>query len=1123
MEERWRSSIFLDDLNMQTAHKNMLEALGKVPRRAIIPDIPEGAAAPWLVLQCASLATAPRVVVTGSSRELDRFWMDASTLAQTGKWDVPIWIFPALGSENNAREADIVGQRLNTLQQLCRLEDEDHTPPIILTCIQALLEPVISKSEIRRSHIELKVGAAYDLDALTTHFSKQGYDYEAEVLGKGQAARRGGILDVWPPTEAYPVRLEFFGDELESIRLFAPEDQRSIEKRGAITFSPASETAGESENAAFFDYLPASTHFFWADPEAIFHSFSLTYSLAHSKALLTPEELADEFKAWLENGAGQSAGHQILLGHLDRLETDEKWHIHPLELRPLEKVASLSHLSAGLDLLEAERRKCLAQYKTQAGQGWTIHLYFNSESSKKRFSEVYGAFGKIKSHIAPLSEGFIYPAARYAVIAEADIMGIQRNRLADYRQLARTQKAERKKTKKRVGGEDIVGERLTDWTDLRPGEYVVHIDHGIGRYLGLYEIRFDGQLQEALTVEYAEGARLYVPTGQSHLLSRYIGPTHTKPQVHTLGGKRWLKEKVAAERAAHDLAAQMLETQARRNALEGHAFAPDSHWQFDFDATFPWVETADQLRAIDDVKHDMEATKPMDRLICGDAGYGKTEVAMRAAFKAVMDGKQVALLTPTTVLAQQHYETFSARMVAFPVRVEVLSRFRTPKEQQATLARVKSGETDIVIGTHRLLQKDVHFSDLGLVIIDEEQRFGVAAKEYLKKMRELSDVLTMSATPIPRTLYMSLTGARDMSVIQTPPRERLPIETIIAQDNDALIRDAILKELQRGGQVFYLHNRVQTIEWVHDRLKKIVPEARVGVGHGQMKEKELSKVMHQFIQGEFDVLLCTTIIESGVDIPNVNTILIDRADRFGMAELYQLRGRVGRYKHQAYAYLLLPRHGHLFSVARKRIGAVKRYSSLGSGFKLALRDLEIRGAGNLLGAEQSGHIAAVGFDLYCQLLNRTVSRLKGEAPRPIIEVDIRFDFLEMTPDPDKESEAAVIPRRYIEDENQRIGLYRKIASIAYESEIAEIEAEFRDRFGPVPASIKRLLMISRIRLTAAKLGLQRLETKENRLLLHKGRDQYWMLNGRHPRLHQHGADARLEEILKVLNRLAKPR
>jgi transcription-repair coupling factor (superfamily II helicase) len=990
----------------------------------------------------------------------------------------------------------VAGERLRALQRCLAWKGRG----ILATCVQALLEKVPSPDRMRQGSERVAMGQEYDLDALCERLAAAGYEFEVEVLAKGQASRRGGLLDVWPLTEDGPARLEFFGDVLESIRRFDPTAQRSLDTLRELSIPPATEAAEGAEAVATTEYFPANSSFLWLDPDAVLHHFAMSAELAGRGG---PEvSMEREFANWRLELARKFAGG----GQLDAGGSDAA---RELGAKPCEGLAALSDRAVPADVLEGERKKMFHSLQARAEAGWRIHLFFGTEAGAKRFGEVYGPPEVFGLHLGGLSGGFELPGAKWMAVAEADFYGTRRALPA------------RRKAAGRGGRtRDATGERLTDWTDLRPGELVVHVDHGIGKYLGLYEIVFDEQLQEALAVEYAEGARLYVPTSQTHLLSRYIGVGRVKPQLHSLGGKRWLKEKVAAERAANDLAAQMLETQARRAALDGHAFAPDNPWQFDFEQAFPYSETDDQLRAIAEVKRDMESKRPMDRLICGDVGYGKTEVAMRAAFKAVMDGKQVAVLVPTTVLAQQHYETFLERMGRFPVVVEMVSRFRSKSEQAAVLAQVAKKKVDVLIGTHRLLQRDVKFADLGLVVIDEEQRFGVAAKEHLKRMREMVDVLTLSATPIPRTLYLSLTGARDMSVIQTPPRERLAIETYIAQDSDELIREAVLREVNRGGQVFVLHNRIQTIEWMRKRLEGLLPGIRVGVGHGRMTERALAGVMHRFVRGEYDILLCTTIIESGVDIPNVNTILIDRADRFGMADLYQLRGRVGRSKNQAYAYLLLPRHGQLFNVARRRIGAIKRHTSLGAGFKLALRDLEIRGAGNVLGAAQSGHIAAVGFDLYCQLLNRTVARLKGEAERPIIEVQVHLDFLDLTPDPEREVQAAVIPRKYVEDESQRIGLYRQLAGISFEKEVAALGEEFRDRFGPLPAPVKRLLAIARLRLLAAGLGLKSVATDGDRLLLGKGRDEFHMMNGRHIRLHQHGADERLAEIEMRLRQLA---
>ena len=574
-----------------------------------------------------------------------------------------------------------------------------------------------------------------------------------------------------------------------------------------------------------------------------------------------------------------------------------------------------------------------------------------------------------------------------------------------------------------------------------------------------------------------------------------------------------------------DVAAEMLSIQAARDSQPGHAFGPDTRWQQEFEASFIFEETPDQLRAIQETKADLERARPMDRLICGDVGFGKTEVAIRAAFKAVMGGKQVAILVPTTVLAQQHYNTFSERMADYPVRVELLSRFRSRRQQQQVVRDLALGSVDIVVGTHRLVQSDIVFKDLGLVVVDEEQRFGVLHKERLKQLRTLVDVLTLSATPIPRTLYLAMCGARDMSTIQTPPQDRLPVETIVSPYDERLIRNAIERELNRGGQVFFLHNRVMTIDTMARKLENLVPQARIVVGHGQMHSDDLERVMTQFVNGEADILLSTTIIESGLDIPNANTIIIDRADRFGLSDLYQLRGRVGRYKHQAYALLLIPRHAGLLAEARKRISAIRQYATLGSGFKIAMRDLEIRGAGNLLGAEQSGHITAVGFDLYCQLLKQSVSALKGEPVRPRITVEVNLDFLQVgidgaTPVTEPSSRnphyaTASLPYSYIADSRQRIGIYRKLAECDTHASVKALEAELSDRFGPPPEPVKHLLGLTDMKVLAAERNVTRIEAADDRLMLTRNGD-FIQVGGRFPRLTARTASARLKEIRRVL-------
>lgn len=1054
----------------------------------------------YLAWATRDILQTPVLWVVDSPKTLDLFQQDLVSLA--GRREDQISFFPAresLPGRSGQPPPDLIGDRLKTLQRCLHSKE----PLIISTCIQALLQPTPSAEFIRKFSISLSLTQEVDLDNLAARLDEAGYSFEAEVLQKGQASRRGGLLDIWPPTEPWPIRLEFFGNVLDSIRTFDPVAQRSLEKLSSVVLSPADEIGNskldiaDTPSSDLLSYLSPKTSIAWSEPDSIFHHAEMLQSLTPDKG---PNRNTASYDALRLRADRSFKNGQLVIG-VDSAQSAPSFE---LDLKPCEGLPALSGDALRPDILDAARRKFVEELERRAADSQRVHLFFNTEGVRDRFREIYKPGKKIHIHLNPLSEGFVSEPLKLMVVAESDLYGFRKILPGRYELHG-----------KRPGAREATGARIAEWTDIQPGELVVHVDHGIGKYLGLYEIEFDGQEQEVLAIEYAEKAKLYVPVSQAHLLSRYVGIGRRRPDLHTLGGKRWTREKLAAENAVRDLASALLETHARREALGGHPFSKDATWQHEFEAAFPYQETADQHQAILDTKQDMESRRPMDRLICGDVGYGKTEVAMRAAFKAVMDGKQVAVLVPTTVLAQQHFDTFVERMAAYPVTVEMLSRFRTRAEQAETVRRVNEGAVDVVIGTHRLLQKDLKFNDLGLVIIDEEQRFGVRHKEHFKHLRELVDVLTLTATPIPRTLYMSLTGAKDMSTIQTPPQERLPIETIVAPNEDEIVRGAILRELNRGGQVFYLHNRVKSIHFVQDRLRKLVPEAKIEVGHGQMHEKELAAIMHRFVRGEFDLLLCTTIIESGVDIPNVNTILIDRADRFGMADLYQLRGRVGRYKHQAFAYLLLPRHGRLFDTARKRIGAIKRYSSLGAGFKLALRDLEIRGAGNLLGAQQSGHIAAVGFDLYCQLLKRTVAGLKGEAVPPIIEVAVKLDFIELSTAVEEHATSAVIPASYMEDENLRVTMYRKIAQAATESEIDRLNEELRDRFGPLPEPLDRLLKIARLRIVAAGKSIQSIEVQGDKVMMTHQND-YLMKHGKIPRLSADGCTAKLDELLQIV-------
>ncbi|HOW97924.1 MAG TPA: transcription-repair coupling factor [Kiritimatiellia bacterium] len=1058
-----------------------------------VQDLPVSAQA-FLSLALRGAERRPVVWVGDSARTLDQFHQDALVLSGDRKEGLAC--FPAR-EEGAGRSAhlDRLGDRLQTLRACL----QPGRPLLVATCIQALFQDTPAPAALERARRRLSVGDSADPEELAAGLERQGYAFEVEVLQKGQAARRGGILDLWPPTEDWPLRLEFFGSTLESIRTFDPAGQRSLEKKGALDLAPAGESLESSEAAAdLLAYLPPETLWIWNEPQSIFHHAEMYRAMLPENS---PSRAAADVERLRLRVQQRFRGGQLVIGP-DVVETAPP---RELGLRPCAGLPGLEGEGAFRpDLLDEARRRFLDELCGRARKGERIVFFFDTEGARERFLELHGKKTGFEVRLGALSEGFEAPPSKLVVVAESDLYGFRKRLPGRYELHGR-----------RRGARADAGARLAEWMDIQPGELVVHVDHGIGKYLGLYEIEFDGRQQEVMAVEYADQAKLYVPVSQAHLLSRYVGLGRRRPDLHALGGKRWTREKVAAEGAVRDLAASLIETQARRDLLEGHAFPPDTPWQHEFEAAFPFRETPDQHRAILDVKKDLQSRRPMDRLVCGDVGYGKTEVAMRAAFKCVQDGRQVAVLVPTTILAQQHFDTFGERLAAYPVTTEMLSRFRSRAAQHDTARRLAEGAVDIVIGTHRLLQPDVRFKDLGLVIIDEEQRFGVAHKEHFKRLRELVDVLTLTATPIPRTLYLSLTGARDMSTIETPPQDRLPIETLVAQDSDELVRAAILRELNRGGQVFYLHNRVTTIELVRRRLQERVPEARVEVGHGQMHEKELAEVMHRFVRGEFDVLLCTTIIESGVDIPNVNTILIDRADRFGLADLYQLRGRVGRYKHQAYAYFLLPRHGRLFDNARRRIGAIRRYSGLGAGFKLALRDLEIRGAGNLLGAEQSGHITAVGFDLYCQLLKRTVARLKGEPAPPIIDVMLKLYFLDLSLAPECEDRSAVFPAAYIEDENLRLGLYRKLASAGTEPELDALAVELRDRFGPLPAPAARLLELARLRIRAAGRGIGSIEVREDKVMMMQGA-AYIMSNNRFPRLKSPEPDRRLAELLVLV-------
>jgi len=1046
----------------------------------------------------------PTVVwISNGRNSLEMMHRDMITLAP-GPIDNLLY-FPAMETmtdRDSPADPDISGHRLNVLRQLDSRSSGNQTPCIITTCIQALMQKVIAPGNLQVETISLTAGKDIDLEEITSRLSKAGYKFYPEVQEKCTASLKGGLLDVWPATETWPLRIEFMGSTVDSIRAFDPATQRSVSRLQSIVVPPAYDWQKDRNSGnSVLSYLPDDTVFVWSDQDSIAeHAAIYEEAALESK---TPDSLIpfDSITSQINNSRH---ARQILIGLQADSGDPGAVSLFPV-FTSVGSTYRFRHDIFQPDLMEESRRVLLAELNSRAGQGYKVIIFFDTAGSLEHHKTLLEKNGlsEIATETGVLSEGFMCDELRLLVVSEADLYGTRKTNSRRY-----------DPAQKRSTPEPVIGMRVSELTDIEPGDIVVHADHGIGKYRGLNEIKINGQLQEVLTIEYAGKAKLHVPVSQAHLLSRYVGISRHSVKLHTLGGKGWSREKTDAERSIADLAASLLETQAHRSLLAGHQYPPDTQWQYEFEASFPYVETADQHKVIMEIKHDMQSSRPMDRLVCGDAGYGKTEVAMRAAFKAVMDDRQVAVLVPTTVLAQQHFETFAERMAPYPIRVEMLSRFCSQGRHNQTVKGLADGSVDIVIGTHALLQENIRFKDLGLVIVDEEQRFGVTHKEKFKQMRKLVDVLTLTATPIPRTLYMSMTGARDMSLLQTPPRERMAIETIVAKNTDDIVRKAILSEINRDGQVFYLHNRVMTIEHVRRRLEEIVPEAKVAVAHGQMVSGELSSVMEAFVSGEFNLLLCTTIIESGMDIPRANTIMIDRADRFGMADLYQLRGRVGRSSQKGYAYLLIPPHGWIDPDARKRIGTVKKYSGLSAGFNIALRDLEIRGAGNLLGAQQSGHITAIGFGLYCQLLRRSVAQLKKEPVPPIIDVDLRLDFIRLTSDSTASDNSAVIPYEYIEDERLRISVYRKIAEAATPAEIKSLREELNDRFGPIPPPLNRLVKMAEIRIICAEHQIKSVETREDKVMMVRNND-YLMNKNLFPRLTGRTPDNRLDEIIDM--------
>ncbi len=972
--------------------------------------------------------------------------------------DSHVYLYPAkdlLFYQADLRGNYLTAQRMEVLQAL--LEEEEAT---VITSFDAFMDALLPLETLKERIRVFHTGDVVDFEQIKKDMVLLGYGREEQIESPGQFAVRGGILDIYPLNEEVPIRIELWGDEIDSIRTFDVESQRSIENLQEITIYPASEFPEEqAKRVSFLDYFErAKTIVFLDEPvrliekgehvEAEFvqaqaNRFESGYDVSDEEMkLFTTKEVADKLNSFY--GVAFSA----LDMKCKELRAREVFHLQSKNVNPYNN--SFELLTRDLKRLKRSgyRVVLLSGSRTRAKRlaedlrDYNLSSFYSEDIDREvQDGEIMVAYG----HVA---EGYEYPMLKFMVISETDIFG---------------------RTKKKKKRKSYDGQKILNFAELKPGDYVVHENHGLGIYQGIEKIEVDKVAKDYMKISYAGGGNLYIPATQLDLIQKYASADSKKPKLNRLGGQDWTRTKSRVRSAVKEIAKDLVELYAARQEKAGFVYGEDTVWQKEFEEMFPFEETDDQLLAIDAVKKDMESTKIMDRLICGDVGYGKTEIAIRAAFKAVQEDKQVVYLVPTTVLAQQHYNTFVQRMKDFPVRVDLMCRFRTPAQQKKTIEDTKRGLVDIIIGTHRVLSDDIEYKDLGLLIIDEEQRFGVQHKEKIKKLKENVDVMTLTATPIPRTLHMSLIGIRDMSVLEEAPNDRMPIQTYVMEYNDEMVREAIQRELSRQGQVYYVYNKVQDIDEIAARIQKLVPEATVAYAHGQMREHKLESIMLDFINGEIDVLVSTTIIETGLDISNANTMIIHDADKLGLSQMYQLRGRVGRSNRMAYAFLMYRRDKLLKEVAEKRLAAIREFSDLGSGFKIAMRDLEIRGAGNLLGAEQHGHMEAVGYDLYCKMLNEAVKHLKGEIEEEpyVTTVDLNVD--------------AFIPASYIPNEYQKLDIYKRIASIENQDEMEDMIEELTDRFGDVPKKVQQLLQIALLKAFAHQVYVVSVEQKGDSL------------------------------------------
>ena len=1022
-------------LRADSAVRQLAEALGGEPQQILAHGF-AGSMKHAAIAAAYDSAPRPLAIVT-SGREALRAWQEDLTalLPEADIYELPEvdrMDFAALGA---AKGLERSAQRMNILARLLR-----HEPIIVLAEIGAAAQKGLSTAEFSRAALSLRLGEELPRDTLIERLAALGYEHAAEVEHVGQFSVRGGIVDIFPINALSPIRVEFFDAEIDSMREYDPLTKRSIKNIGTASVM-ALRAADDEGGACFLTYLGRAGITLFDEPSRLI--------AALSDAVQEDEVRAARLFSWAEMAAAGAAGHELFASLMSRSFPS----CTPTALIAFQMVP-MTAFQRQFALLESELRRYLAdgtQVLVLAGGVERANLVRDMLTGWKIPAVVLRREGEeLKDAVAvtsgALRAGFELSGAKIAVLTEQDIFGRHKAKLR------RTSSA---------------GERIRHFREIAPGDYVVHVSHGIGKYLGVETLEVAGVHRDYLRIQYGGDDKLFVPTDQVGLLQKYIGSEGVAPRLHRMGTADWARARAKAQKSVEDIADHLLEIYSARKLAKGHAFTPDDAGQREFEEAFPYEETADQLRAVAEIKRDMESEKPMDRLLCGDVGFGKTEVAMRAAFKAAMDGFQVAVLVPTTVLAQQHYQTFAARFADFAPRVDVVCRFRSLREQAATLRDVARGHVDILIGTHAILnRRRVRFQNLGLLIVDEEQRFGVTQKEKIKEFAAGVDVLTLSATPIPRTLHMSLAGARDMSIIETPPADRLPVQSYVVESSDAMMRGAIERELARGGQIYFIYNRVESIDRMREHLLQLVPEARIASAHGQMNEDILEQVMMDFYEGHYDILLATSIIENGIDVANANTIIIYDADRFGLSQLYQMRGRVGRSAKMAFAYFTYRRDKVLSETAEKRLQAMKEFARLGSGFKIAMRDLEIRGAGSLLGAQQHGHIAGVGFEMYVKLLEEAVARKRGETPtppppEPVIDLPVE----------------AYLDGGYIADAMHKIEIYQKIAAVRNNEDLDALLDELIDRFGEPTVPVLALFDIARIKNYARAFGARSIAAK----------------------------------------------